>query len=339
MEEQKVTINEEMPIKKRQIKWNRVLILLLLIIIVIAFVPFGSSSLGKKFLSSITASAIGSDIVAIVDKEKITKEQLEKEYNGLSPDFRNVFTKETLLRQLIADKLILGEAKNENIEVSDEEFSQILDQAVLGLPQGITLEQLAENQGFSLDEFKVKIMEQLIVKRYLDKNVVVKNVDLDEANAFFDANKEKLKKPEMVNASHILVKTKPEADEIVTQLKDGASFEELAKEKSLDPGTKINGGNLGYFGRGQMVKEFENTAFNLNVGDVSAPVQTEFGFHVIKVYDRKPETEANFDDLKGQIIKYLQDQENQRAIQSHVNKLVDDGISSGKIKILYKENS
>jgi foldase protein PrsA len=169
--------------------------------------------------------------------------------------------------------------------------------------------------------------------------VVVKNIGMDEANAFFDMNKERLKKPETVNASHILLKTLAEADEIITQLKDGANFEQLAKEKSLDPGTKINGGNLGYFGRGQMVKEFEETSFNLKVGEISAPVQSQFGFHVIKVYDKKPATDAKFEDLKEQIIKYLQDQENQKAIQSYINKLVDDGISSGKVKILYKEGN
>ena len=250
-----------------------------------------------------------------------------------------MFTKETLLRQLIADRLILQEAKNENIEVSDEEFSQILDQAVSGLPQGITLEQLAENQGFSLDEFKVKIMEQLIVKRYLDKNVVVKNVGLNEANAFFDTNKEKLKKPEMVNASHILVKTKAEADDIILKLKSGTSFEELAKENSLDPGTKMNGGNLGYFGKGQMVKEFETIAFNLKVGEISEPVQTEFGFHIIKVYAKQPATDSNFDEFRRIGLNFPPNLENQKAIQSYVNKLVDDGISSGKIKILYKEDS
>ena len=87
-----------------------------------------------------------------------------------------------------------------------------------------------------------------------------------------------------VNASHILVKTEEEALSILFDLKRGKSFEELAKAKSVCPSSK-NGGSLGWFGKGQMVKEFENTAFSLQKGELSRPVKTQFGWHIIKVND------------------------------------------------------
>jgi len=89
-----------------------------------------------------------------------------------------------------------------------------------------------------------------------------------------------------VKASHILVDTKAQADLIKTKLDNGENFESLAKQYSKCPSGQ-DGGSLGYFERGQMVKEFENAAFNLPIGKVSDPVQTQFGWHIIKVYDKK----------------------------------------------------
>lgn len=87
-----------------------------------------------------------------------------------------------------------------------------------------------------------------------------------------------------VNASHILVKTETEALAILTYLKRGQSFEALALERSLCPSRK-KGGNLGWFGRGQMVKEFENAAFSAKKGDIVGPVKTQFGYHIIRIDD------------------------------------------------------
>lgn len=90
-----------------------------------------------------------------------------------------------------------------------------------------------------------------------------------------------------VNASHILVPTEKQAIEIRSQLLRGASFEELAKKYSKCPSGASNGGNLGFFGRGMMVPEFEQAAFALKVGEISQPVKTQFGYHIIKVIDKK----------------------------------------------------
>ncbi|MBI4151276.1 peptidyl-prolyl cis-trans isomerase [Candidatus Woesearchaeota archaeon] len=92
--------------------------------------------------------------------------------------------------------------------------------------------------------------------------------------------------PKQVRASHILVKTEQEANSILFDLKRGASFEDEAKKHSLCP-SKNKGGDLGWFGKGMMVKEFENAAFSLPVGELSKPVKTQFGYHIIKVTETK----------------------------------------------------
>ena len=89
-----------------------------------------------------------------------------------------------------------------------------------------------------------------------------------------------------VKASHILVKTEEEAKELYNEIKNGASFAKIAEEKSLCPSGQ-NGGDLGYFTKGQMVKEFEDAAFSMNVGEVSNPIRTQFGYHLIYLTDKK----------------------------------------------------
>jgi len=109
-----------------------------------------------------------------------------------------------------------------------------------------------------------------------------------------------------VKARHILVKTKEEAVEIIKQLDGGARFEDIAKEKSSDPGSGANGGDLGWFGPGQMVPEFEKAAFALNVGEYTKePVQSQFGWHVIKVEDKRAKQPPAFDQVKDQVRSIL----------------------------------
>lgn len=109
---------------------------------------------------------------------------------------------------------------------------------------------------------------------------------------------------EEVRASHILVRTEDEAKEIVAELEGGADFAELARKKSIDPAGQ-NGGDLGYFGRGNMVPSFEEAAFALEIGQVSEPVESRFGWHVIKLEDRREQQPPAFEELRDQIMNVM----------------------------------
>lgn len=127
-----------------------------------------------------------------------------------------------------------------------------------------------------------------------------------EVKARYDAEIAKLPKQQEIHARHILVKTKAEAEEIIKELKKGADFATLAKEKSVDTGSGKQGGDLGYFVEGQMVKPFEQAAVALQVGKITdQPVETEFGWHVIKVEDKREKAPPSFDEVKGQIHELL----------------------------------
>ncbi|MDT3684801.1 MAG: peptidylprolyl isomerase [Pseudorhodoplanes sp.] len=111
---------------------------------------------------------------------------------------------------------------------------------------------------------------------------------------------------EEVSARHILVETEDEAKKILADLKKGADFVAIAKEKSKDPGSKENGGDLGYFSKDQMVPEFAEAAFKLNKGQLSEPVKSQFGWHVIRVDDKRKKQPPEFDKVKDQIQTFVQ---------------------------------
>jgi peptidyl-prolyl cis-trans isomerase C len=149
-----------------------------------------------------------------------------------------------------------------------------------------------------------------------------------QAKAAYDEQIGKLKPEAEVHARHILVKTEEEAKDLVKQLKAGADFNELAK-KSSDSSNAHSGGDLGYFSRGQMVKSFEEAAFALEPGQVSDPVKSEFGWHVIKVEDKRNRPVPSFDEVKDQIMASL--------VQTQLKDTVQKLRSSASIDILDPE--
>jgi len=130
---------------------------------------------------------------------------------------------------------------------------------------------------------------------------IAKQITPDTIKAAYDDYVKSFKPQDEVHAEHILVKTQSEAQDIEKQLAGGAKFEDLAKSKSIDTGSAAQGGDLGFFARGQMVKPFEDAAFALNVGQVSQPVQSQFGWHIIKVIEKRKTQPAPFDQLAQQL--------------------------------------
>lgn len=161
----------------------------------------------------------------------------------------------------------------------------------------------AEEKGIGeSDEFKRRmemLRERALHSAYIDEEISGQITD-EQLRARYDEEIAKLPKTEEVHARHILVETKEEAEAIIKQLDEGGNFEEIAKEKSTD-GAAAQGGDLGYFGPGQMVPEFEQAAFAMEVGSHSAePVQTQFGFHVIKVEDKRTQEPPAFEQVSEQ---------------------------------------
>ena len=143
----------------------------------------------------------------------------------------------------------------------------------------------------------------------------------EEIKKYYDDNTDKFTKGESVNASHILVDSEDAALEILAKINAGdISFEDAAREYSSCP-SKDNGGNLGEFTKGQMVPEFDEAVFSMKVGTISAPVKTQFGYHLIKLIEKTEASTYSFEEIKGQLVEIVNQEKKQNAFQSKINQL------------------
>ncbi|NOY38942.1 MAG: hypothetical protein GXO95_01505 [Nitrospirae bacterium] len=142
----------------------------------------------------------------------------------------------------------------------------------------------------------------------------------EDVKKYFDTHPDEFS-TDRVRASHILVSTKEEADSLLKKLKAGEDFAALAKKNSIDKGSAAKGGDLGFFGRGQMVPEFEKAVFSMKKGEVSEPVKTQFGYHIIKLTDLKKGEKADYDKVKESLSKKLLTEKRRAAFDSYIEKL------------------
>ena len=234
------------------------------------------------------------------------------------------------LEGMIVEQLLAEQIKKEGINITDKDVNDKLNEIIAAQPGGMTMESfkaMLVAQGQSLDVGQIK--------KTLGYEKLLGTVEVNdaEARAFYDENKEDFNKPEQVKASHILVKVAPTAtpeekaaakakiDSLLKKVKAGGDFAALAKDNSDDPGSKIMGGDLGFFDRGTMVKEFADAAFAMKVGQVSNVVETQFGYHIIKVTDRKEGGMTTFENAKADIVKSLQDKKKNELFKQLIEKV------------------
>lgn len=214
-------------------------------------------------------------VLAVVGGSEITENDVMNLMNGLQPQQQAQFASEEgkarLLDELINQELFYLEAMDADME-NDDLFKQEMEIA------------------------RKTILKQMAMKQLLDS---VK-VEEEDAKAYFEQHADRFVEPGTVRAKHILVKTKEEADAILAEIQGGVAFEDAAKEHSTCP-SKEQGGDLGTFARGQMVPAFEDAAFALEIGVISEPVETSFGFHLIRVEEKTEEQAQSYDAVKEQI--------------------------------------
>lgn len=235
-------------------------------------------------------------VLAKVGPLTVTQDEVEAFIEGLGQRGQAYNTPEgrrIVLEQLIGNKLLLLDAKRNLLETETEFKAQL-----------------------------AKVKEELLISYATNKVIEAVRVTDKEAREFYDANPEQFIADETVNASHILVETEEEALSLLAKINAGEiSFEDAAKQFSTCPSGQ-RGGNLGDFGKGQMVPEFDKAVFSMEVGEISsAPVQTQFGFHLIKLISKKAAEPTPYEAIADQLKEMLSSQKRREAYTSKVNQL------------------
>jgi parvulin-like peptidyl-prolyl isomerase len=241
-----------------------------------------------------------------------------------------------ILDDLIMDKLLTKAAAD--IKVSEEEVTAEIAKLKAQFPTEEDFKNQLAAVGQSPEKLQMalaKLMQQRKwVESQIGKSIEVTDADIKK---FYDDNKAEFERPEEVKASHILFMTKQDDTKefsdaqlekakkaVAAAKKKGADFAALAKEQSEEPGAKESGGDLGFFSKDRMVPEFSEAAFKLQPGQISEPVRTQFGWHVIKLEEKKPAGVSPFDEVKEQLGAYLKADKQRKAIGELMEKLRAD---------------
>jgi peptidyl-prolyl cis-trans isomerase C len=238
-----------------------------------------------------------------------------------------------VLESLIGRELLFQEARDAGILIKDETVDSQLATLKKRFPDEAAFKHAMEQMHLSEQEVRQQIRRGMTIQQWIEGKFV-KTVSLPEKDVknYYDAHPKMFQRPEEVRASHILIKVDAKADEktkskarkeieeIRGKLLKGEDFAKLAKKYSQGP-SAAKGGDLGFFRRGQMVPPFEKAAFALKSGEVSGIVVTRFGYHVIKVTDRKPAKTFSYPEVKKKLTEYLKERKVSEAIDGHVEAL------------------
>ncbi|MGM9530451.1 peptidylprolyl isomerase [Intestinibacter sp.] len=235
-------------------------------------------------------------ILAKVGDKEISNLDIDSAIQGLDPyqaqQFQTEEGRKYVLEDLVNQELLYMYAKDNKID-QDEAFRK------------------------EMAEIEKNVLKQYVINQILTSVQVTD----DEKRTFFEANKANFSNPPTANAKHILVDTEEKANEILAQIKSGeVTFEDAARAHSTCP-SKDQGGDLGTFGKGQMVPEFEAATFAMEVGDISEPVKTQFGYHIIKLEDKSEESIPAFEEVADKVEKTLMFQKQGEVYQAKLNEV------------------
>jgi peptidyl-prolyl cis-trans isomerase C len=307
--------------------------------------------------SSVVA-ATGGEIVARVNGAVITRKDLDAAVQDFSnqmarqgrrvPPGQTAALQQSVLDQLIGRQLVLQQGSKQIPADIEKKVQDQVDQTKARMGGDEEFKKTLAGSGITVEQYTRQVRDNILVRETIqalvDKQV---KISPDEAKAFYDGNPDQFKQPEMVRASHILIRCSPDATEEVKKqkraqidaalalVKGGEKFADVAKKVSEDPGSAENGGDVGYFPRGRMVPEFDTVAFSLKTNEISGVITTQFGYHILEVTGRKPAQIMPFDQVKDQLIDYLKQRKGGDVTRTYVADL----RKSAKVEVLLPEPS
>jgi peptidyl-prolyl cis-trans isomerase C len=298
---------------------------------------------GDKPADGTTSTASPGGPVARINGEEIGRADFEKQMERTRARFQRAGRqiapaletrlKENLIRKLVEEQLIEQKAKAEGVTVTSEEIAAKVTEHKTRFGSEKAFQSFLERTNQGEADVKADLEKNLLRDKLFAKMLASAEPTEADAKKYYDENLDKYKQKEQIKASHILFKVEKtttdkdkkaklaEAKKVLADVKKaGANFEEVAKKYSDGP-TKERGGDLGTFSRGRMVKPFEDAAFAAKPGEIVGPVETQFGYHIIKVYEKTPESQRAFDDVKESILTSLKARQKSKATRELLDKL------------------
>ena len=287
------------------------------------------------------------EVLARVNGQAVTKVDFDRLIKnmeagrGAIPTERRDEVLRGALDQLITYSVLKQEAATRKFAVADADVDAQVASMQKQFPTQAEFDKALSARNTTVEQLKADARVDMAINKMMEAEVAgaVAATDAD-AKDFYDKNPDKFAQPESVRASHILILTK-DADEagkkaartkidgVLKRAKAGEDFAALAKENSQD-GSASQGGDLGFFGRGRMVPEFDQAVFALKPGEISEVVSTQFGYHIIKLTEKKAGSTVPFDQVKPQVVEYLSNQKKQQRVDS----FIDEAKKRAKIEVL-----
>lgn len=310
--------------------------------VLLASVPAFAADEPAKTPPAAVAKTSPSDVVAKVNGSVITRAEMQRAVkvmlaqNGMSqplPPETLKRAEDAALDQLIAAELLYQAGQKLEIKDLDKQVGERVAKNRERFKSQAEFEKALKDVDMTLKDMQDFTRKDLVIGNYVEKEFAQKMAVSDaDVKKFYDDNLEKyFKKPESVKASHILIgtdqkgsaddkkKAREKAEALLKRVKAGEDFATLAKAESSCPSSS-QGGDLGNFGRGQMVKPFEDAAFALKKGEVSGIVETQFGYHIIKLTDKQEGSTEKLENVKGKIGEFLKREKAQQAISAYVQE-------------------
>lgn len=328
----------------KQLGWYWVM----LTTIILAYIAMPACAVEKQ---------ISDEKVAVVNGAVITQGDFDREMERVNQqqasigrpfnESQLIDVKKAILETLINRELLYQESQNHSVKVEDKAVVEQFEIMKKRFPSEDEFKAALLKMKISETTLKSQMRKNMAIQQFIDKEFVQKiNVPEKEVKAFYVSQPDSFKEPEQVRAMHILIKVDPGTDEskkaearkklegIQNRLRKGEDFEALAKEYSEGP-SAAKGGDLGYFSKGQMVKPFDEAAFGLSPGGVSDIVETQFGYHLIKVVDKKPEGMMSYEEVKDKLQQYIK----QQKVREQVNLSIENLKEKAKVERFQEDNS
>jgi peptidyl-prolyl cis-trans isomerase C len=290
------------------------------------------------------------DVVARVNAYEVSDAELERAIESLEaraggpvpPEQRDRIYRD-VLEQIIGFQLLVQEGEARNMSPSEADVESRVSQVRAQFPTPGDFDRMLEERAITVEDVRADARRDAIVQRLLESEMASRvSVEAQDVDAFYHDNPDQFQQGEAVRASHILVTVAAGADDaareaartkaadLLTRIRGGADFATLAREHSNDPGSAANGGDLGFFQQGQMVGPFNDAAFSLAPGVVSDLVETDYGYHIIKVAEKQPGRAIPLDEVRPQVEQFLQ----QRERDTQTEAFIDELRAKGAVQVL-----